>query len=91
MSRTARSGALSFAIAFVAEPLGGCRGRYDVEVRQGRRAIAEVAVGAPTALLSDPEGKSAAKEIAETVAHYLLSDDAQLPIERDDERVIVRV
>ena len=90
MSRTARSGPIAFHVAYAPDPLGGCQGRYDVEVKHGRKLVAEMTVGAPTALLKDPEGRAAVLEIAETVAHYLLSD-GPLEVERDQDRVIVRV
>ncbi len=90
MSRTARSGPIAFHVAYAPDPLGGCPGRYEVEVKHGRKLVAEMTVGAPAALLKDPESRAAVQEIAETVAHYLLSD-GPLPVERDEGRVIVRV
>jgi len=89
VSRTARSGAVTFAVQFQPEPLGGCRGHYDVTVTHGLERV-EVMVGAPTALLGEPESKASIAEVAETVAHFLLSD-GPLPVERSEGRVIVRV
>ena len=65
MSRTARSGAVTFAVQFQPEPLGGCRGHYDVTVTHGLERV-EVMVGAPTALLGEPESKASIAEVAET-------------------------
>lgn len=90
MSRIARSGPIAFHVVYSPEPLGGCRGRYEVEVKQGRALVAGLTVGAPTALIHEPECKAAVAEICETVAHFLLSD-GPLSVERDGARVIVHV
>lgn len=86
MGKKIRSGDVRFDVEFVSEPLGGCRGRYDVAVRHGRSEEV-VQVGAPTALLADPLCQTSVAEIAETVARFL-AGEVELPLEFSGERIV---
>ncbi len=88
----ARSGDVLFDLSFVPKPLGGSIGHYAVKIHcKEPKLSTEVQVGAPTALVeSDPMSREAVEEIAETVAHYLLSSSGPLPVEFSGNRVIIR-
>ena len=89
--KKARSGNVHFALEYKPKPLGGSLGHYIVKVACQEPALeTEFQVGAPTALVEgNPEAKEAIEEIAETVAHFLLSSSA-LPVELSQGRVIIR-
>lgn len=89
--KIAQSGSVKFFLEFKPKPLGGSLGHYLVKVKCAETALdTEIQVGAPTALVEDnPESLEAIKEIAETVAHFLLSS-GPLPVEVSQERVIIQ-
>lgn len=88
--KTARSGDVKFSLDYKPKPLGGSLGHYVVKVLCPKTNLdTEIQVGAPTALVeSNPESSEAIEEIAETVAHFLLSS-GPLPVELSEGRVII--
>lgn len=89
--KKARSGDVYFKLEYKAKPLGGSLGHYVVKVACQEPSLdTEFQVGAPTSLVeSNPETSEAIKEIAETVAHFLLSS-GPLPVEVSQGRVIIQ-
>lgn len=88
--KIARSGSVKFSLDYKPKPLGGSLGHYVVKVICRETGLdTEIQVGAPTALVeSNPEAHEAIEEIAETVAHFLLSS-GPLPVEVSEGRVII--